>query len=476
MKVVVIGAGQGGLSAAVHARLKGHEVVVLERSSQVGGKAAPVGEQGFRLDPGPSIIILPRLYEAVFKRAGKRIEDYLQFLRLDPISQVRFGEEVFDLPADRLACEELVAKRWPEDGAAFKGLLQKLDRVVGHIDKSVFHHPFLHPWQLANPHLIATAIPFDVRKTYKEMVDGWFQSPLLRAFFYGFPSYGGQTYDSKAPGALMIPYLMLQEGVWYPVGGVAAIPAAFHRLAVELGVQFQMEANVERLEATDTRLTSIVLDTGERISADAVISNVDRFTTGTWLGKSFDAAPSLSYYTLQWGLKTRPEGLAHHTLLVPEQFEKGFEQLYRDRRFPTPPIVYLNETAKIDPSCAPEGAGNLFAVVTTPAIEGTFSWETQASEFEAETLQVMRGFGIDVSPDQVVFTRRQDPRYFQAAHGNYLGSLYGPDEKVRPFAGMFPLTNKDGQLSNLLYCGGSVQPGAGLPMVTLSGKFAADLL
>lgn len=475
-RVAILGGGLGGLSAAIHARLRGYEVTLLEGNRTCGGKAARIRRDGFVLDPGPSILILPRIYRDVFDRAGRRMEDYLQFRRLDPISRVFYQGQVFDLPSDRTACIEAVRKIDVEDANAFAALLNRLDGVVGTIDRTIFRKPILQPWQLADPNLIKFATAFDPRLTYRQQVDKWFRSPLVRAFFYGFPSYGGQTYDSKAPGALLIPYYMIQEGVWYPEGGVAAIPEAFERLARDLGVEIRTEARVTRLECDRHAVQRVHLEDGTSLPVSAVISNVDRTTVEHMLGRTAAPQPSYSYFTLHWGLRTRPTGLAHHTLVIPDGFEQGFESLYQRREFPDPPIVYLNETSATDSSVAPDGMGNLFAVVTSPACEPTLNWEDRKAEFRGKVLTTLRGAGIDVARHDPVFERVQTPRYFQAEHGNYLGSLYGPDEKSRPFAGMFPPTNRDPELRNLTYCGGSVQPGAGLPMVTLSGKFAADLL
>ncbi|AIE86942.1 phytoene desaturase family protein [Fimbriimonas ginsengisoli] len=473
-QVVVVGGGQGGLSAAIYARLRGHDVMLLERSGVLGGKAAGIELSGYRLDPGPSIVILPRIYEQVFQDAGRNMADYLRFQRLDPISRVCFeGQPALDLPAGRAEIERLVREIAPGDAPNFTRLMANLDHVTPHIDRSIFAHPYDRPWQLADPHLVAFAMRFDLRATYKELVDGWFQSPLLRAFFYGFPSYGGQTYDSKAPGALMIPYLMLQEGVFYPEGGVSAIPAAFERLARELGVEFRTSANVTKLKMDGPRLGGVHLESGEVVAADAVISNVDRSTTREWLGDIDRRPPSLSYFTVHLGVRRRLPGLRHHTLLIPSDFERGFETLYRHRQFPEPPIVYLNDTTSTDASTAHPGCTNLFAVVTSPAEEDHLDW---AGDYRSRVIATLARFGIVIDEAEIDFERTQTPTYFREMHGNYRGSLYGVDEKSRLFGGLFPLRNRDEQIDNLFYCGGSVQPGAGLPMVTLSGRFAASYL
>lgn len=472
-QIVIIGAGQGGLSAAIHLRLKGHDVLVLEQHV-VGGKAAGITQHGYQLDPGPSIIILKRLYDAVFERAGRRIDDYLRFERLDPISRVFFQGEVIDLPADFEACAGLISRIAPADAQPFRELYSKLGKVSAAVDRSVFSRTYTEPLHLLDPNLIKTALPFDVRKSYRELVDSTLSSPLLRAFFYGFPSYGGQTYDSKAAGALLIPYLMLSEGVWYPVGGVSAIPNAFAKLARELGVEIREGVEVTGLETTKNSVTG-VKTRGGLIAADVVVSNRDWLTTREMLGSHVDWKPSLSYFTVHWGVRRRLEGLKHHALVIPDNFGSGFEQLYRHRQPPIPPITYLNDTTSTDPSTAPEGCTNLFAVVTVPGCEEGLDWDSAGARLKQAVRSQLESIGTGFTDAEIDFERVQDPRYFQSRHGNFKGSLYGPDEAHRLF-GLFPHALQDPDWKGLYYCGGSVQPGAGLPMVTLSGQFVANLI
>ncbi|HEY0865727.1 MAG TPA: phytoene desaturase family protein [Fimbriimonas sp.] len=472
--VVVVGAGQGGLSAAIHLRLKGHRVLVLEASEQTGGKAAQIRRDGYRLDPGPSIIILTRIYEAVFRAAGRRMEDYLRFTRLDPFTRVYFeGRRPFDLPASREECLRVIREVSPEDAGAVDKVLGLIDQISPHVDRSIFARPIHKPWQLLQPDLAAIGVRFDPRKTYKQTIDEWFRSPVLRSFFYGFPSYGGQSFDSNAPGALMIPYLMIREGVWYPEGGVGAIPRAFTRLAEELGVEFRVGSRVRRMETSGRRIVAAILENGERIEAEVFVSNVDHTTTKSWIRNVPDQEPSLSYFTVHWGFAGSTEGLQHHTLLVPASFEDGFDQLYRRREFPAEPIVYLNETSGLDPASAPAGRSNLFAVVTSPAMEAGLDWQSSTPEFLRRVRNVMRKF--DLEPREIDFEHIQTPLTFAQRDGNYKGSLYGLDERHRLFH-LVPHGLLDEEYRNLFYCGGSVQPGAGLPMVTLSGKFVAELV
>lgn len=474
--VVVVGAGVGGLSAAIHARLAGHDVLVLEQHATPGGKAAGISIKGYELDPGPSIIILPRVYEAVFHAAGHKMSDYLVFDRLDTITRVFYGSEgPVDLPADEAACLDVVRQIDKSDAESLARLLDRIEGVAPLLERTVFAKPYLAVSDLASLDLMRFGLALNPFRGFKAQVDSMFRSHLARAFFYGFPSYGGQSYRANAPGGFLIPFFMLRDGVFFPRGGVRAIPQALHRLAEELGVSFRFEAEVTGFETSDTRITAVQLRDGERVAADAVISNVDRYHVSSWLGRQETRAPSYSYFTVHRGVHQELPLLKHHTLFVPESFEDAFADLYNHGRFPREPIVYVNATKALDPKAAPDGSENVFCVVTSPACVPGVDWSRESAAYVARIDRVLSQFGVTWEPHQVDFVRIQNPPYFEKTHGSYGGSLYGLDEKFRQW-GMFPAGNRDATVTNLFYCGGSVQPGAGLPMVTLSGKFAADMI
>lgn len=471
----MVGAGQGGLSAAIYLRLKGHEVTVLEQRDRVGGKAAGIDDQGFALDPGPSIIILPDLYRQVFQDAGRTMEDYLEFERLDPFTRVFFeGDVPLDLPAQREDCLQVLADRYPKDAESMRSLMRKLDVAAPLVDQTIFKRPTEKAWQLADPRLVRMAMQFDVRKTYRELVDSMISSPTLRAFFYGFPSYSGQSYLSKAPGALLIPYYMLHQGVFYPRGGVRAIPAAFRRLAEDLDVQIETNHRVDDVRIENGRVTEVITEHGSR-KVDGVVSNLDRLSFEAMLGKKVKSSPSFSYTTWHFGLSRPPQGLLHHSLLIPSDFESGFEDLYVHHKVPQRPILYLNDTTATDPATAPPGHTNLFVVITTPSMQPHIDWPSENVRLRSVVKQELDAWHLGFEESEVVMERHQWPGTFAERDGNFGGSLYGPDESNRPW-GMLPLFNRHPEIKNLAFCGGSVQPGAGLPMVTLSGKFAANIL
>lgn len=475
-QLIVIGAGMGGLSAAIHARLLGRDVLVLEKGASSGGKAAGISIAGYELDPGPSIIILTEIYAKVFERAGRKMEDYLQFRRLDTISRVFFeGSEPLDLPANLDQCLAVLRDLSPRDADAMAKLLDQVESAEPLLERSVYHHGFSQPWQILNPYLLQFGMKLNPTKPFKQLVDQMFDLPLLRAFFYGFPSYGGQTYHSSSPGSFLIPYYMLKRGVFFPVGGVRAIPLAFYRLAVELGVEFLFNREAVSFSVEGDRVVSLTDQHGAVHQADTFGVNFDRSTFAGMVGHPVTALPSYSYFTMHLGVRKEVPGLKHHNLFVTKDFERGFRELYESNRFPSKPIVYLNATGAEDPDSAPIGKTNLFAVVTSPSQVPGIDWAKETVEYAQRVRSVLSSFGISWMDDEVDFERIQNPPYFESAHGNFRGSLYGLEEKRRLW-GIFPAANIDRRWRNVAFCGGSVQPGAGLPMVTLSGKFAIDAL
>lgn len=472
--LTVIGGGLGGLSAAVHARLAGFEVDLFEQHSQLGGKAAPIAIAGFRLDPGPSIIILPYIYREIFRQAGRNLDDYVALSRLDPISRVGFGaEDWWDIDADLSQAVERMAERWPRDAKSLNALMLQLDGIAAAVEGSVFAGPIEQWQQLARSEFLRMGLALNPFRNYKQWIDLRFESPLLRSFFYGFPSYSGQTYHGRSIAGLMIPYYMFRTGVWYPQGGIGALIGAFRGLAEELGARLHTGSKVTGARAEGRRIRALEMEGHGPVEVDCLAVNLDASTFRFWLGKAKPKRSSYSYFTLHWGLpRTLPEVL-HHTLLVPKGFETGFRDLYDRRTFPQPPIVYLNNPTAIDPGCAPTGHTNLFAVVTSPGRE-EFGTEEHYAHAEAAVVGILQQRGIDVTDS--TFCRRQNPTYFEHAHGNDRGSLYGPDEPERWMGGILPLPNRESDFENVAYAGGSVQPGAGLPMVALSGRFAVEAL
>jgi diapolycopene oxygenase len=463
-RAVVVGAGQGGLSAALALAADGWEVQVLEQRDAVGGKAAPLSVGEFDFDPGPSILILPQVYRSALAAAGADPE-VLRFERLDPVTRVFAGGGTpTDLPASLEGCLDMVGRSSPADRRGLETVFSFADRLA----------PWIEPWLFGEALSPATRglVTAGVRPwaPYGAEVRRLLATPWLRAVFLGFPSYSGLADTDRGVGPFFIPYYMWKHGVWRAKGGVRAIPAAFRAACEAAGVGFRLGCRVTGLAVEGRRAVAVRTQEGD-VGADAVVVNADRPGFEALLGRPAPRAePATSYFTLSLGLRSPAPGLAHHSLFVPAAFEDALDDLYRRARPPAQPVVYWNDVSDE----APAGRAMLFAVVTVPALREGVDWGDEGPRLRAEALHSLASCGVAVDEGDIMAEAVQTPATFEARDGNWRGSLYGPGGSARGWSGL-GAGQRDPLLRNVFYCGGSVRPGAGLPMVTVSGRMAARL-
>jgi phytoene desaturase len=450
-RAVVVGAGQGGLSAALELSARGWEVTVVEQRRTVGGKAARQYLGGIPYDPGPSILILPQVYQEALAAAGADA-DALKFRRADPVTRVcPEGSDPVDLPADIEGCLDVVGRHCSPDREGLLRLLASVDALAPVVERAFFGTRL--GARLGLPPRFALS-PWE---PYRSQVDRLIRTPWLRALFYGFPAYSGADYRAPGIGAFFIPYYMWRDGVWEADGGVAAIPEAFYAACLGRGVEVRTGCKALGTAREGARVVAVQTSDGD-VRCDALVVNADRPGSAPLLGRTPPTyEPSMSYFTLWLGVEGRPDGAPAHTVFVPRRFEAEFRRMAQEGAPPDDPIVYWN---------IPNEGGGWFAVVTVPCAPGA-DWDKESARLRGRVLDSLRHCGYG-APDYV-HEATQAPPLFAARDGNWHGSLYGLVRKG------LPQGQRDPELRNVVYCGGSVRPGAGLPMVTLSGRRAARI-
>lgn len=468
----------GGLSAAIHAKMKGYDVTVYEKSKQPGGKAAPIYDSGYKFDPGPSIIILTQIYRELFELAGAEFDKEVTLERLDPIFTIQTQDRrVIKLAAGEKSFINSIRKEFPEDEEGVKHLLKLGESVYPFVFNTIFKNTISSPIDLFSIETIKLLGKLELLRNYKSLIDKYIKSPVLRAFYYGFPSYTGQDYLTSSPSGVMMPYIMVRDGVFYPTGGVSKIIDATYELAKKIGVNFRFEHEVKEISTNQNNINKIVFSNGIEEATEYVISNIDPFYIGKLLGRNYNnLETNYSYYTLQIGYRGKIDVDSHHVVLIPEDYQNSYKQLYREQRVPDEPLIYINVPSMIDKSISPDGRTNAFFVMSSPGNVRSIDWKKQKNSALDFVITNLKKYGINLDPKLIEVSRIQTPLYFQNVHNNFLGSLYGSHYKHWTLMGSFPNTNFDRKYKNLTYAGGAVQPGAGLPMAVLSGKFATSRL
>ncbi|HEU5117391.1 MAG TPA: phytoene desaturase family protein, partial [Isosphaeraceae bacterium] len=487
-RVVVVGAGVGGLCAALELRRHGFDVVVLERHAEVGGKAAERRQDGFRWDRGPSIVVMPWVYWSLFQANRLDPEDYLPLRRLDPAFRVRLTDERWlDIPADIEGVREAFGQIDPEAPRGldrFLGRTDRFARAIGH----AYCDRILDRWSqvMLSPLLLSAAI-ISPSTSYKSVIDRDFQSPAIRELLYGFPTYSG--FDPvSAPGSLaIIPWTILREGVWYPEqGGIAEIPWAIARACRDLGVEIRTGVEVEEISVDSDGAVSGVGTTNGHFKAAAVVSNSDYVHTFRMLrgNKGFSpeveslregrAEPSESFFTIEMGCDRRWDRLAHHMLVLTSGSDRVYEELFERGEYPSDPPLYLNVTSETDPGDAPEGGSNPFLVVGAPPQkrEGETDPEFEA-RYAEQLLERLEQVGLNGLRASIRTREVSGPEAWRTRFHAFRGAIYGLGKSHNILGGSFRPLNYRSDIGGLYLVGGGVQPGAGLPMVVQSGKLTA---
>lgn len=481
--ILILGAGIGGLSAAIRLAAKGHKVIILEKNSTVGGKMSEVRAAGFRWDTGPSVLTMRHVFEDLFQAAGRQLEDYVALLPVEPLTRYHWADGVrLDLSRDLyLTAQQISAlsSKGTEDYLTFLSKAARLHRITAPV---FTYGPPPSLASLRHIHL-KDALHVDPIHTLQWYIERNVHEPHLRQLLGRFATYVGAS-PYLAPATLaVIAHVELTEGVWYPQGGMYAIARAYERLALELGVEIRLDCRVQEIHVSGQRVSGVVLENGENLSAHTIISNLDVTTTYSLLPskrarqrlKNLQEKPvSCSGVILLLGIEGNHLQLAHHNIFFSSDYRQEFHQIFNENRLPEDPTVYLCITSKTDPSHAPAGCENWFVMVNSPALPiKANAPDLGDEEMAAYILSRLARFDLDVR-GRIRYQRVLTPRNIEQGTGAYRGALYGISFNDR-FA-PFKRPHNRSEIQGLYFVGGTTHPGGGIPLVTLSGKLVANMV
>lgn len=483
--VVVIGAGLGGMAAAIHLALHKIPVIILEKNARVGGKMMEIAQDGFRWDIGPSVITMRDVLEDLFAAAGRRLQDQVQLIPVEPLTRYFFADgKRLDLSRDLSKTAAAIAALEPRDVEGYLSFLAYAARQFRLTAPVYTYGPTPRLGSLRKIGL-AELPQVDAFRDMHTAQQEFVRSPYLRQILARFATYVGAS-PYKAPALLnQIAHVELTGGVWYPRGGVYSLAQAIERLAVDLGVKIRTNTAVSQVVIVEGEARGVLLEDGTPIEAGAVISNVDALTTYTrllpqkppytWELEKFTQLPlSTSAFILLLGVKAKHPDLAHHNIFFSANYEAEFTQIFDQHIPPTEPTIYVAITSKADMQHAPIGCENWFVMVNTPPHGPKYDWRASAISYRQRVLDLLAQRGYDLA-GKIVTERMFTPLDLEAQNGAYRGALYGIsfNERMAPFRRPPPQPKKP---EGLFFTGGTTHPGGGVPLVVLSGRHTAGLV
>lgn len=480
-RVVVVGAGLGGLAAACHLRGAGLEVVVLEREDRPGGRVGALARDGFRLDTGATVLTMPGLLAETFAAVGADLAGHLRVHALDPMYRATFadGSEI-QVRAGRDAMrEEIRTTSGPADARAFDEFCDWLTSLHDVEMPSFIDRNFSSPLALAWPPApLVRLVRLGGLRRVSSVVASRFRDERLRRLFSFQTLYAGLSpYDALAVFSV-ITYMDTVAGVHFPEGGMGAIPDAMAGAATKAGVDIRCSTPVERvLRRGDGSARGVRLESGETVDADAVVVNAELSDAYERLLPGLEPPRALrrgrfSPSCLLWvaGVRgTPPPRARHHNVHFGAPWREAFDALGRGERMPDPSLL-VSIASSSDPSLAPPGAWTAYVLEPVPNLDGRVDWDEQAARATAELRARVQTLGYDVG--DVVTEQIYDPRAW-AAKGLARGTPFGLAHRFFQ-SGPFRPANHDRRAPGVFFAGSSTVPGVGVPMVLLSGRLAAS--
>ncbi|HEY3631736.1 MAG TPA: phytoene desaturase family protein [Jatrophihabitantaceae bacterium] len=489
-RVVVVGAGVGGLAAAARLAALGHDVTVLEAGDTVGGKVgriehrAPAGT--FRFDTGASMLTMPEVFTELFADTGDPLDSVATMRAVDPLVRYRFTDGTVVSTTRDL--DEQVARFdqafGPGAGAAWATLIARGSRIWDAIERPVFGQTLTARGvarRLANLGDLAAVGP---GRTLRQLANRHFDDPRLRLMLERYATYAGSD-PRRAPAALtVIPYLEHAYGAWYVEGGLHVLVTALADRVRERGGVIRTDARVARIHTAAGRVSEVALVDGTVLAADVVVANADASVVYRQLlspaRRTAPTTDSLSAFVLLLGVRGRTPGLAHHNVLFGDgEYDAEFDAVFgRPGRPVTDPVVYIS--APDDPAICPAGHEAWFVLVNAPrhGVDGTrgaLDWDSAglASGYEGRVLSLLAARGLPVR-ERLVFSTVITPADLQRRTGAPGGAIYGA--ALHGLRSSVRRPTNASRVRGLYLVGGSTQPGGGLPLVALSAKFVAKLV
>ena len=487
-KIIIIGSGFGGLSAAIRLQAAGHDVHIFEKRDKLGGRAYVYEQNGFHFDGGPTVITAPYMFDEVFAVAGKNRTDYVQFVPCDPFYRIYDDQgKHFDYNGDNEFILSQIERWNPADKQNYLDFVQAI-KAIFETGMALIETPFLKFSNMLK--VVPDLVRLQSHKSVYQYVSQYIQDDFLRQCFSFHPLLiGGNPFDSTSIYAL-IHYLERQWGVFYAMGGTGQIVKGMGQAFEEIGGRITLNADVDKIVVENGRALGIRLRDGSLHKADVVVSNADVASTYLHLiDKSHRGLRnsdtrykkltrySMSLFVIYFGTKKRylDTGLQHHNIILGPRYKELLHDIFNKKELPDDFSLYLHMPSKTDSSIAPEGCENFYVLSPVPHLASGTDWRTAAKPYRDKIMQFLEDNYLPDLQANIVAEHYIDPLHFQNTLNSYMGSAFSVQPILTQSAWFRP-HNQSEDIANLYFVGAGTHPGAGLPGVLASGKIAADLI
>ncbi len=481
--VVIIGAGVGGICAAINLARQGYRVTVFEKNPHPGGRCDWIERDGHHFDTGPTLVVMHKLYEAEFAALGTPITELLDLQRVDPSYRLVFDDGSQLRLTDNM--QSLKDQLESIEPGAFQGFLRYHKEGERHyrlaMEKLVNREfrTFSDFFNFGNLPLI-----FQLKALVKHYANmsAYFSEPRLRTAFSFQDVYMGLSpFEAPATFSLM-PYTEMEHGVWYPKGGMYSIVEALMELARVAGVEFVFDTTVEQVVIEGDRVARLEVEHDQQVRADVYLANADlpyvyhELLPQDGLAQRIERKQfSCSVISFFWGVDKPYPALGPHTLFLADDYRENFETIIHQLGLPTNPSLYIHAPARLDPSMAPPGEDTLIAIVPVGHLSqnNDQEWDALTEEARRQIFRRLSTLGINDLAAHIKFETSFTPLSWKKRYNLMKGSTHGLSHNLTQLAYLRP-SNRHPHYHNLYFVGASTHPGTGLPTAMISGRLVAQ--
>jgi len=477
-RAIVIGAGFGGMAAALRLRAKGYAVTLIERGSAPGGRAQVFEKDGYRHDAGPTVITAPFLFQELFGLFGKRIDDYVTFTPLDPWYRFRFPDgDTFAYGGTLEKTMTEIRRIEPADEAGYRKLLAHSKALYDVGFTELADQPFLSPWSMMRH--IPSLLSLRSDRTVWQLVCHHLKSPKLRQAFSIQPLLvGGSPFETTSIYGL-IHYLENEWGVYFAMGGTGRLVTAIETLMREEGIELRYGETVSGIAVEGGTATGVTLAGGAAIPADVIVSNTDPLHLYGHMLPPGSASPlarlklksrkSMGLYVLYFGTDRTYPDVAHHTIWLGARYRELLHDIFRKKILPDDFSLYVHRPTATDPSFAPPGHDSYYVLCPVPNLDGDVDWASAGPMLQDRIVKALDESMLPGLADSIRAPFFMTPEDFA---DRYL-SVAGAGFSIAPHftqSAWFRFHNRAEGIRNLYLVGAGTHPGAGLPGVVSSAK------
>ncbi len=476
--VVVVGAGLAGLSAALRLAGAGRKVTVVERESVPGGRNGLLKKSGYSFDTGPSVLTMPDLISDALACVGEDIKDWLDLVPLKPLYRAFYDDgSQLDVHADTNQMQAEIAKTISaKEAEGYGRYVEFVTKLYKYEMKDFIDRNIDSPLNLLTPNL-ARLIALGGFRRLAPKVNQFLKDPRTQKVYSFQAMYAGVSPQQALAIYAVIAYMDSVNGVFFPKGGMHAVPRALAGAAEKHGVTFKYSTTVTTIERKNGRATAVLTDTGERIPCDVVVLNPD--LPVAWrdlLGKQPNSIKRLKYSpscaTLLIGSSKTYEHLAHHNIHFGKSWAGVFDELIKKKTLMSDPSILVTVPSKDDPALAPVGKSSYYVLFPTPNLSADIDWKITGPKYRNEMIKALEnrgyhGFGDAIEVEQLTTPLdwknqgMEQGAPFASAHTFFQTGPFRPKNLAKGF-------------ENIVFAGSGTQPGVGVPMVLISGRLAAE--